>query len=166
MSAFQVRTTVLPNGERLAVLTGRDGLPVFCPTVYAVSELRGRNLAFATISNSLRTLIVLELFLHGNGIQLNERLTEGQLLSVAEIDSLAVACRQPLESVQAHSRNDARQLRSAAAYMESHRRRESNATVKLPLKNFRSIGACRRSIQPTDPPFLRHDVTGDQRIHL
>lgn len=103
MSEFRVRTTVLPDGERQATLIGRDGLPVFLAAVYSVSELRGRNLAHATINNSLRALAVLELFLEscGDGLSLLSRMDAGILLSLPEIEGLSAACRASMDSIQA-----------------------------------------------------------------
>ena len=133
MQEFQVRTTVLPDGERLAILTGRDGLPVFSPNVYAISQLRGRNLAFATISNSLRALIVLEQFLgsHGSGIDLRSRIAAGQLLSVAEIDALAIACRLPMNHFHGASELASYRRASATTQLESHRNRAPTSRDSL-----------------------------------
>jgi len=38
-----VKTIVTSTGERLPVLLALDGLPIFEPTVFSLSEIRSRN---------------------------------------------------------------------------------------------------------------------------
>lgn len=177
MSEYRVKTTVLPDGERLAVLIGRDGLPIFSPTAYAVSELRGRNLALASISNSLRSLIVLQMFLesHDGGIQLSERLAEGRVLSIAEIESLAQSCRLPIEQFRAQLNDDNSAQRATSINMESYRRRVSAAAQErispqvagTRLQEIRDYLAWLVTVQASDPKTsdeVRQKLAASSRV--
>jgi len=98
-SRYAVRTLVLQSGERLPILLDSDtGSPLFEPTVYALTELRARNRAAATIEQALRAVLVLYRFADSHGIDLTARLAEGRLLKLGEIDELARQCRLPLNA--------------------------------------------------------------------
>lgn len=91
---YIVRTLILASGERLPILMDtRVGKPLFAPTIYSLTQLRGRNLAANTIEQSLRSVMVLLLFLEQREIDLEARLREGLILDMAEIESLANACK-------------------------------------------------------------------------
>lgn len=96
---YKVKTIVTSSGERLPLLIGRDGLPIFEPTVFSLTEVRSRNRASNTIDSYLRSIMVFLLFLDLRGINLEERLNVGQLLSLAEIEDLVNICRLPLEKI-------------------------------------------------------------------
>ena len=75
---YVVRTVVFPSGERFLVLLDHgSGTPLFDPTLFAVTALRGRNRATATIEQALRAVSVLHVFLDASGIDLPARLQEG-----------------------------------------------------------------------------------------
>lgn len=91
---YIVRTLILASGERLPILMDtRVGKPLFAPTIYSLTQLRGRNLAANTIEQSLRSVMVLLLFLEQREIDLEARLRDGLILDMAEIESLANACK-------------------------------------------------------------------------
>nr|WP_315168525.1 site-specific integrase [uncultured Deefgea sp.] len=76
---------------------------MFAPTVFALTEVRGRNLAANTISIVLRSVMALHLFLDSRGIDLDERLACGELLSLSEVEDLSRLCRRPLVELAALS---------------------------------------------------------------
>lgn len=96
------------DGERLPCLIEREtGLPDFDATLWVVSSLRNRNLASETISQALRSLIVLYLALRLCKVNLSSRLGTGNLLSPAEIEAISKACRVTiLTSAKALSKRD------------------------------------------------------------
>lgn len=95
---YAVRTVVLESGERLPLLLDYGtGIPLFEPTLYALTELRARSRASATIQQALRSVLALYKFLDARSINLDARLTEGRLLQLSEIDDLARECRFPIE---------------------------------------------------------------------
>lgn len=126
---YQVKTIVTSSGERLPMLLGRDGLPMFDPTVFSLSEVRSRNRASNTIDSYLRSVMVFLLFLDLRNINLDDRLKVGQLLSLGEIEELVGLCRLPVEKI--HSMLDevqvvSRQTTSSVVSLEKLRKRPSN----------------------------------------
>jgi hypothetical protein len=92
---YAVRTIVLTGGERLPILIeNATGVPLFEPTVYILSDLRATNRASNTIDQSLRSIMLLYLFLDSNSINLPFRISQGQIFSLDEIDELVRNCRQ------------------------------------------------------------------------
>lgn len=73
---------------------------MFDPTVYAITELRGRNCATNTISSALRGIQCFYLYLELRGIDLKERLEAGQFLSLGEVEDLAGLCRLPIQTLE------------------------------------------------------------------
>lgn len=97
MTQLAVRTLITPSGERLPILLDRStGMPVFYPNLYVLTELRQTNRASATMERALREIAVLYDYLYDTGIDLDDRLREGSLLSLGEIDGLARHCRQTI----------------------------------------------------------------------
>lgn len=91
---YAVRTIVMRSGERLPVLvTLVTGMPLFEPSVYALSELRATNKASNTIDQALRSIMLLQLFLDSNKIDIEARFQKGQIFSLGEIDELVRGCR-------------------------------------------------------------------------
>ncbi|MDO8208353.1 MAG: site-specific integrase [Gallionella sp.] len=72
---------------------------MFEPTIFSLSEVRSRNRASNTIDSYLRSVMVFLLFLELRKINLEDRLGEGQLLSLGEIEELVGVCRLPLEKI-------------------------------------------------------------------
>jgi hypothetical protein len=100
-TVFLIKTIRASNGERLPVLLrGDNGLPVFDAVLWVVSSLRAKGYASATITQALRSIIVLYLVLEREGIDLNERLRTGNFLDPSEIEAISRACNQPLASIQ------------------------------------------------------------------
>jgi hypothetical protein len=96
---YRVRVVRLASGERLPVLVGPNGLPLFEPDVFAISALRARSHASNTIGNALRSILVFHLFLDLNKIDFERRLNEARLLSLAEIEYLVRLCRMSVEGI-------------------------------------------------------------------
>jgi integrase len=99
INPYVVRLAVFPSGERLPLLCRRStGLPLFEATVYAITELRAKNRASSTIQQALRAVMVLCLVLDRLEIDLDQRLGEGRLLELGDIEELVRWCRLPLEA--------------------------------------------------------------------
>lgn len=75
------------------------GQPLFETVIYSLTELRARNQATNTISNSLRALLVFYLFLDVHHINLQERLDAGYVLSLGELEELSRLCRLPVAKI-------------------------------------------------------------------
>lgn len=136
-SAYQVKIVMAANGERLPMLTGMDGLPLFEPTIFAITQIRARNRAANTIGNSLRAILVFYLFLDLHSIDLWERLADGRLLAMTEIEDLVRLCRLPVEEITALSdQRRSNSLARSVASMESYRQRAANGIPKEVVPTF------------------------------
>lgn len=92
------------TGERLPILLDRDsGMPLFDPTIYALTEVRARNRAANTIQQHLVGIECLLLFCRAADIDLPERIWSGKLLEIGELDGLARAARRPIEALAAEA---------------------------------------------------------------
>lgn len=85
------------------MLLDRDGMPMFDPTVFVLTELRGRNRSANTIGIVLRSVMAFHLFLDARDIDLDARLSAGTVLSLSEVDELVRLCRLPISSLAAMS---------------------------------------------------------------
>lgn len=92
---YTVKIIPMSRGERLPTLLD-NGVPLFDATIYALAEIRGRNLAANTVQQALRAVMVLHIFLDTHGINLQDRLKEGHLLALHEIEALVAHCRLAL----------------------------------------------------------------------
>lgn len=81
------------------LLAGSTGVPLFEPTLYAVTELRGRGVASATIKQSLQAVMVLCAVLERLGVDLNARLADRRLLEAGEIEELVHCCHLPMDAL-------------------------------------------------------------------
>jgi hypothetical protein len=68
-----------------------SGLPLFEPTLYVLTELRATNKASATIAQALRAVMLLCETLDSLGVDLEQRIAQGRLLDLGEIEDLARA---------------------------------------------------------------------------
>jgi integrase len=125
---YRIKTVVFSSGERHPVLLGRDGLPIFEPTVFSVSEIRSRNRASNTIESYLRSILILLLFLELRKIDLEERLKVGHLLSLGEIEDLVSISRLPVEKIYSlmnESTSNANQNYSSIHSIEKFRKKQT-----------------------------------------
>jgi len=84
-----VHTTRLATGERLPLLVDTStGVPLFAPTVFAVTQLRARHRAAGTITQALHSVRVFLMALERLGVDLEARLSAGRLLTLHEIDAV------------------------------------------------------------------------------
>jgi integrase len=141
ISPYLVRLVVLTSGERLPMLCRRStGLPLFEATLYSLTELRAQNRSSSTIQQALRAVMVLCLVLDRLNIDLDQRLGEGRLLELGDIEELVRWCRLPLE-----------------AFVDEPQRPEATSRVV-------SIEKARMRIPSPGPPEI-HPNTVSIRIH-
>jgi integrase len=78
-------------------------LPLHEPTLYALTELRAMNRSTSTIQQALRSVMVLYLVLGRLDVDLDQRMHEGRLLTLGEVDELSRWCRASLVEVLSDS---------------------------------------------------------------
>jgi len=90
----------MSTGERLPLLVEvATGVPLFDPTVYALTVIRAANRASNTIERHLRAIMQFQIFLDCRGICMAERLRQGRLLDISEMDELTRNCRLHLDDM-------------------------------------------------------------------
>lgn len=130
INPYLIQQVVLSSGERLPFLCSRaTGLPLFEPTVYALASLRSANLSSATIHQALRAVMVLQLVLDDLAINLTQRLQDGRLLELGEIQELVRQCRYPLESIVAAQDRGAKS--KVVPLLSKHGRKASGSEASL-----------------------------------
>lgn len=149
LSSFAIRTILCSNGERLPVLIDRaTGIPVFESVIYAVSELRGKNLASNTILQALRSVMILYIVLERLGIDMNRRLAQGVLLDAGEIEEIVQASRSTLSAlldspIQASVQTPKKMLSIEKARMAQTRRKVDTevepSTIAIRLNYIRDF---------------------------
>jgi len=99
---LKVRFLKFDNGERFPQLIRNiDGQPLFSPTVYATSILRGRCSASKTIEYHLRSIMHLYTWAAGRQIDIDQRMRTGNYLTLVEVVSLVQAARLPYKNLLA-----------------------------------------------------------------
>ncbi|HKT99652.1 MAG TPA: site-specific integrase [Paraburkholderia sp.] len=129
---YAVKNIIFESGERFPLLVDRrTGTPLFDPTVFALTEFRARNRASATIEQVLRALKVFILFCDMHRIDLSERMLDGQLLQLGELDALAQLCRLPMSEIESKIDADTTELHPAVHSLESYRAKTRNARPEV-----------------------------------
>ena len=85
---FRSRWIRHPDGERLVLLIGPDGLPVAPASIFMVARYRNTGRAPNTQQSVVSALAVLYEWSVANDIDLHQRFSQGRLLDVREIDGL------------------------------------------------------------------------------
>ncbi|EGH04108.1 integrase family protein [Pseudomonas amygdali pv. aesculi str. 0893_23] len=97
LNPYAVKIIILGSGERLPVLVAlASGAPLFEPSVYVLSEIRATNRASNTIDQILRSIMVLHLFLDSNRIDIEQRIQNGGVFRLSELDELVRYCKRPV----------------------------------------------------------------------
>ncbi len=103
MAGFRVALVRMAHGERLPILIGPDGLPVYHATEWVVTNRRPANLAVNTLIANCHALKLLYTWAAANDIDIEDRMVRGVLLSEAEINNLAVSCRKKIGQLSSES---------------------------------------------------------------
>ncbi|MEJ8676211.1 site-specific integrase [Chromobacterium amazonense] len=169
-SRLIIRTITLTNGERLPLPIERaTGIPLYKPTLFALTEARQRNRATATILRTLRELSVFFDFISEHDIQLEERMKVGQLLSLWEIDALARRCREHIGSAD-HLDTDQTSLREARVLSLEKvrmRRAQSKSDIVAPQTAANRIRTIHAYLEWLTSTYLSgHSLTAEYNAML
>jgi len=127
---YRVATVRLQSGERLPLLlSSATGIPLWGPTLFLLTELRAVNRAAATLQQAARALMVAHQVFGHLGIDLEQRLSEGRLLELGELDALASLAGLTQEALDELSAASPRQpiSRPKVLSLESMRMRAGEA---------------------------------------
>lgn len=171
---FYVKTLLLSSGERLPVIL-QSGEPLFDPTVYSLTEIRGRNRAAKTIESALRSLSVFFLFLDLRKISLESRIRSGEILTLGEIEDLVRFCRLPVNRLDGTSDSkDSNHPPVKVKSPEKHRQRMRTAdnpenipaTAATRIRQIRDylIWSINRRLPQIHDPSQRSSLDSAKRI--
>ena len=92
-----IKSVQWESGELFAMIVDVEThLPLFDPTVFAMVELRGRHLAYATIKQAMQAIRILIQFMDAKKIDLFERIHQkGVFFDINHIEQLAAICKLP-----------------------------------------------------------------------
>ena len=85
---YLLKSVVFSSGERFINLFSPDGWPMFWPTLWSITNYRGRGKSINTIETALRSVKCLYEYLDEAEINLDERIGQGMLLSLNELEAL------------------------------------------------------------------------------
>ncbi|MCM2309711.1 MAG: site-specific integrase [Sulfuritalea sp.] len=88
------------HGERWAMLFDAQGMPLFYPTLYNTTTLRGGRKSTSTQEQHLTAIKVLYEFCDQHGINLVNRIQKQEFLATGEIEGLSNACRAKKRGVK------------------------------------------------------------------
>lgn len=88
------------HGERWAMLFDDQGMPLFYPTLYNTTTLRGGRKSTSTQEQHLTAIKVLYEFCDQHGINLVNRIQKQEFLATGEIEGLSNACRAKKRGVK------------------------------------------------------------------
>lgn len=157
MAELWVGLAVLESGERLPLLIGEEGVPLFRPTVWMMTMRRAANKATATLQANLFALKVLYSWAEARKVNLEARMIAGEYFQPHELASLADAARRFLQDGnrsgshprQVETSNSANRLRTIGMYLrwltqEGIFRQDRGATpllIKMRDEMLASLGA-------------------------
>ena len=99
MAGFRVAVVRMAHGERLPILIGPDGLPIYHVTEWLVPNRRPANLAVNTLVANCHALKLLYAWANARDMDIEDRMVRGGLLSADEINNLAISCRKKFGQV-------------------------------------------------------------------
>lgn len=135
-SPFQIRTIPFENGERFPVMLNREsGMPLFLPTIYLVSMIRGKGGQVATLQLHLRAIKFLYTWGAQCSIDIDERFRSGDFLRLNEIDLLASDVRKRADNLNQElagsEKTPSAAPRSKVAKMENYRKQTQHRTEEM-----------------------------------
>jgi integrase len=96
---YVVKSTRHQNGERFLNLLNGDGVPLFWPTVWTLTDLRGSGKSINTISQALTSLKLVYDYLDTQKIDLDDRLQLATFLERNELEGLYRHLKKPLRRI-------------------------------------------------------------------
>ncbi|CAA6825763.1 MAG: Unknown protein [uncultured Sulfurovum sp.] len=103
MAEYLIKRILFSHGERLPMLIDTEtGMPDYWATLFSISQYRSKAQASNTIEQVLRQLMLLNIFLKHyskESINLDERIAQGKILHLHEIENLCDLCKLFLEDI-------------------------------------------------------------------
>lgn len=91
---YHLKLEIDPHGERWAMLLDDHGMPLFYPTLFNTTKLRGARKSTSTQEQFLTAIKVLSEYCDQSRINLVERIQRQEFLTTGEMDGISDACRK------------------------------------------------------------------------
>ncbi len=134
-TGYRVKKVRFQSGERFPLLiSAATGIPLWNPTLFVVTEFRAASRASATLQQTTRALMFAhQIFDHLN-IDLDARLTEGRLLNLGELDTLADLASMSQQWLDGHlNAEKAKARKPAVVSFEKARMRLNSSDTGHPV---------------------------------
>jgi len=103
MTEYIIKRILFSDGERLPMLIdSKTGMPDYWSNLFSITQHRSKGQAANTIEQVLRQLMLFNIFLKhysSENIDLEERIVQGKLLHLHEIENLCDICKLFLEDI-------------------------------------------------------------------
>jgi len=104
------------------LVNNSSGQPLYHTTMYTMAKLRAKNQSTGTIEQSLRAITIFLIFLDSHEINFIERLKNGTILDLCEIDEITRLCKIPMKKINEMFQNDTnRTTRNNTKSLEQYR---------------------------------------------
>lgn len=95
---YSTKHIILSDGERYKLLVKADtGIPLYYPTLYITSQIRGGGQSVSTIQSFITSLKVLLRWSNHYSVDIQERFSRKEFLTLQEVESLRDFCKKPLK---------------------------------------------------------------------
>ena len=95
---YSTKHIILSDGERYKLLVNTNtGIPLYYPTLYITSQIRGGGQSVSTIQSFITSLKVLLKWLDHYSVDMEERFSRKEFLTLQEVESLRDFCKKPLK---------------------------------------------------------------------
>lgn len=128
-----MKTYIFSDGERYPALIDQDGIPLFYPTLYVTSKLRGQSASLQTMRNQLQDITVLIKWELANGRDLIKEFTSGIFLGTPDVVSLRDFAKQDMRAYEAWGK------KNNSSSGKNMRLIEANITSIVPIKSITKI---------------------------
>jgi len=103
---YSTKHFIMGDGERYKLLAdAKTGIPLYYPTLYITSQIRGGGQSVSTIQSFITSLKVLLRWLEYYSINIEERFIQKKFLTLQEVESLRDFCKKPLKEKELKKSN-------------------------------------------------------------
>ena len=130
---YKIKLILFPNGERFPLLINSNtSMPDYWCTLYCITQMRAKGRAVETIKQTIHNIMFFKIVLiklNINEQTLNQRLKEGYILYLHEIEGLTEQCKLFLEDILANITTSASSP-FATTSLEKYRAKNSNKVLR------------------------------------
>ncbi len=103
---YSTKHIIMGDGERYKLLVNANtGIPLYYPTLYITSQIRGGGQSVSTIQSFITSLKVLLRWSDHYSLDMEERFIRKEFLTLQEVESLRDFCKKPLKEKEPEKSN-------------------------------------------------------------